>query len=643
MVALSVGMLAPALAQSAPLGTPAQPQPTAAPQAQPQAAAAPQAQPQAAAPAGQNVDQTNPRIFGMEVPLLDPASDTVSYNGGFYDVGNNAAVRARFEKYLQQNPETGVEAKRYREGMERLLKLTRNNARSGKAIGGETMVKIGHGLYALSDCPIDGGQAGALASSMASALATQFANRDRDRTNQKLQDDIKKLVEDTNTMMNRNTGKGGRAPSANARTGKASAGDPTVTNSFKISQNTKTIAANEARQVKNDADSVAALAVAKINYQSMLVTLLLSRRYDHAIIGANSYRHIFRDGNTTLQLKKDSKVSKLFNDVAGLPPTVNSIASAATTARTEVDQHIEAVSNLLAQGKLSDATQHLIEAVAVGEYMESVATFPAESRRRIAEYWDLRKKALTSLNYRDYGTAEEIATKMKALDKDFDDSLLVNYCAGKKQESDLALRNAMKALQSGDDEKFNEYIKEAGRIWPRNPRLKEGQQMLVKIDNHEPIKNEFRVLLERKDYRTIYAERTRFEVVALDPDLKEPYSKAVSTIAAIDALLKHLDGALEDDFATGACMAYETLLNKKAEDEEVYDKDPVFTKALTRYADGAHDFVDALKRGKTCEKRGEYGSALSNYYRAMCLYPHSSLAQEGVNRVLLVLKDVQFK
>lgn len=49
--------------------------------------------------------------MGLEIPLLDPASDTVTYNGGKFDVGNNALVRARFEKYLQQNPDDSTEAR----------------------------------------------------------------------------------------------------------------------------------------------------------------------------------------------------------------------------------------------------------------------------------------------------------------------------------------------------------------------------------------------------------------------------------------------------------------------------------------------------------------------------------------------------
>lgn len=603
--------------------------------------AAPAAQPAVAADASA---PRPPQLFGMEIPLLDPASDTVSYNGGVFDVGNNAVVRARFEKYLQQNPDESSDARKYRNKLEELVRVTQRNARSGKAVGGENMVKIGHGLYEMNEYPPDGGQAGALASAMASALAVQFDNRKRDRENDKLQKEIDDLVAHTNRLTNLNTGRGGRNPSASSRgngKGKTSGGNAVNTHSVRISHNTKTIAGHEAAQVKNDAESSAALALSKVNYQSMLVSLLLSRRFDHALIGANSYRHIFRDGDTSLKLEKDSKADKLFRNAAGMPPTVNSIASAAATARREVDQHMEAVNNLLEQNKLADATQHLIEAVAIGEYMSSVSTFPAEKRRRIAEYWNLRRRVLTSINARDYGTAEEIAGRMKSLDKDFDDAMIMSYCAAKKQQSDLALRNAVKALQEGNDDDFNRFITEAGSIWPRNPKLAEGRKKLETIDSQDPVREEFKTLISRREFRTIFNEQSRFEVVAIDPELKELYRDAITLISTIDGMLEQLDVAAQQDKVMGPCMAYEMLLEKKAEDER-YASDPLFMDALNRYALAGRDFVEALEQASDAEKRDEPGAALACYYRAQCFYPGSRLAKEGAERVSQLILRAQF-
>ncbi len=589
------------------------------------------AQAQSGASDGQpaNGEPVNPQLMGMEIPLLDPASDTVSYNGGKFDVGNNALLRARFEKYLHQAPDDSAESRRYRERINEILKLTQRSGRTRAAVGSEVLVKVGTGLYEISEYPGDDGQAGTLASAIVSALDAHRSNWKRDRSNEQLDKEIDKLVRKTNTYNNRNT---------HRASGKKDQGPAPKSNEFIIGVNTKTIAAKEATKVKNEAANEASVAFSKLNYQSILVSFLMQRRFDHAVIGARTYRHIFRDGDTKLNIKEDSDANKLFVGIGGMPPTVNSIDSMASTARRDVDRNIEAVHNLLAQNKLADATQHLIEAVAIGEFMQSVMTFPVEARQRISRYWDLRKRSLTALNARDYGTVEEIADAMKEMDADFDDSMLRSYCAGKKRQSDLCVRNAMKALQAGNEEEFNKQITEAGIIWPRNPNLDKGAEQLSKLDSQDPAKDEFRQLLQAREYRRIFDNQARYEVAAIDPELRDQYKEVITLVSTIDVMLSELASAAAQDKVMGPCMAYEKLLARQKADER-FAADDKFRDALHGYAVQAHDFVRVLEDAAECEQRREFGSALSCYYRAQCLYPGSELAREGAERVTdIILK-----
>ncbi len=584
----------------------------------------------------QGGETPNPQVLGMEMPLLDPASNTMTYNGAKIDVGNNEMVRARFEKYLSQNPDDSTEAKRYRKRMNSLLKLTQKSARSKRDVGSETLVKIGTGLYEMNDYEGDAGQASSLANAIASALAAQYANRARSQQNEALQKEIDKLVAKTNQLESRNTGKG-----TASQKNMGGSNQKTVSNTYLISHNKSKVAKLETTGVKNDADSIAAMELSKINFQSTIVSMLLQRRFNHALIGAQTYRHIFRDGDTTLKLDSESQAAKLFEGGVGLPPTVNTMATIAANMRRDVDQNMEAVDNMLAQNKLGAATQSLIQAVALGEYMESVATFPVEGRRRISEYWTLRKKALPALNARDFGALEEIAAKMKALDVDFDDSMLTSYCAGRKAQSDLHLRNAAKALKAGDDEKFNEEITMAGSIWPKNPNLVKGREQLQQLDNQDPVRDEFRTLFARQEYRSIYNEQDKFEVVAVDPELKQQYKEALTVIGTIDGMLEQLDTVAKQDAVMGSCMAYETLLERGEQDSR-YKADSRYRDALNRFALAAHDFTQALEKARECEKRREYGSALANYYRAQCLYPNSTAAGAGARRVTELILKAQF-
>ncbi len=578
-----------------------------------------------------NGEPANPQLLGMEIPLLDPASDTVSYNGGQFDVGNNALMRARFEKYLNQGPDDSAETKRYIARMEEILKETRRSGRARSNSADGVLVKVGMGLYELSEYPGDDGQSGTLASAIASSMDAQRANIAREKRNAQLDAQIDKLVRKTNSYTNRNTHRSTGAVGGATKGPARNANEP-KSNEFLIATNSKTIAAHEATKVKNEAENLAVLAASKLNYQSLLISLLMQRRFDHAVIGARVYRHIFRDGDTKLDLREGSDAHKFFSGVSGSTPTINSVDSLASNARRDVERNVEAVHNLLAQNKLADATQNLIQAVAIGEYMPCVITFPLDARQRIAKYWGLRKRSLTALNARDYGTVEELANALKEMDADFDDSMLRSYCAARMRQSDLCVRNAMKALQAGNEEEFNKQITQAGMIWPRNPNLDKGAEQLVKLDNQDPAKDEFRQLLAAREYRRIYDNQARFEVVAIDPELREPYKDVITLVSTIDVMLAELATAASSDKVMGPCMAYEKLLARQKADER-FSADDKFRDALHGYAVQAHDFVQALQDAADCEQRREYGSALSCYYRAQCLYPASELAREGVERL----------
>jgi len=579
-------------------------------------------------------EPTNPQIFGTEVPLLDPATNQVSYNGGKFDVGNNAIVRARFEKYLQQVPDTSEEALRYRAIINKMIDFTEKNSKTKAVIGSEILSKIGRELYAASDFPADGRQSSALAAAIISALNIQRGNRGRSMKNKLVEKEILKHSVGINKINNTNSTRAG-APKSD----KGGASMPR--NLQKAAFAAAEMLRKRALQGSNDATNVAALGAAKIAYQALLAIFVAQRRFDHAVIGASSYRHIFRDGDTKINMNKDSEGARFFDEGSGFPPTVQGLESFANNARYDVVQSIEAVHSLLAQNKLSDATQHLIQAVAIGEYMESVTTFPVKARMRIAAFWQLRKQILVSLNARDYGRVEEIAAKMREQDVDFDDSFVRSMCKGRMLQSNLALRNAFEALKKNDQVKFNEQIKISGIIWPLNPNLDKGIERLEELDNKEPEKKEFTILYKRNDYRTIFDEQERFEIVAFDPELKKNYKEVLTLIGTIDAMLAQLDEVAKQDKRMGPCAAYETLLEKGKENPK-FLHDSKFVLAQLRYENLASDFVRAIKDGAESEKRQEIGSALANYQRALCIYPQSKHARKASNRLVRMIIEAKY-
>ena len=82
-------------------------------------AAQPAAPPQdtAAAPAKQPAASP----FGQEIPMLDPSAETITVGGVAIPLGDNRLLKARFEKYLSQPPESDEAATRYRETIAEIL------------------------------------------------------------------------------------------------------------------------------------------------------------------------------------------------------------------------------------------------------------------------------------------------------------------------------------------------------------------------------------------------------------------------------------------------------------------------------------------------------------------------------------------
>src|SRR6478752_7433219 len=106
---------ASALAQVADFAPPAAPAPAAAPAGGPNPVGQPAPAPASAQP------KTNNSPFGQEVPVFDPGTEVLTFNGKNWNVTNNRIFQARFEKFLNAPEAVSTEEQQYRQIMERML------------------------------------------------------------------------------------------------------------------------------------------------------------------------------------------------------------------------------------------------------------------------------------------------------------------------------------------------------------------------------------------------------------------------------------------------------------------------------------------------------------------------------------------
>ncbi len=603
--------------------TPPAPRPNPSPSPAP---AAPTSSPSSSQGAAANGQQNDKSLFGNELPMMDPSNNTIRFQGATFDLANNGLVRARFEKYLNTPPESSRESAVYRSLIEKMLKEARRRHR----FDGPSLVAIGKMLYQATEFPADGNQCGALANAVLSVLDTNRMAQQRIAANKALDQEIRQLGRQRNRWANQNT-------TVSEKYKKRA-----TSNEMAILDNTKREAKNEAAMAKNELANEAAGLNAKIQYQSLLLQFLVQRRFDHAVLGARIYRLLFNDGDTTLRIKEGSQAGKIFSDVAGMPPTVALIDSVSNNIRRDVDESIASIRLLLAQNKLGSATERMAEAFALGEFMQSVSTFPLAEKQRIAEYWQCRKDLLAAVNNRDYGKAEQLVERMHQLDEAFDDSLPMSYISAQKNASDLALRNAAKALADNDDEKFNEEIAKAATIWPRNPKIESSKEKLEEFDRQDAVKDEFRSLLSQKNYRFICQNKDKYaRAVFNEPELKAELERVMTIVAEIDKTIEAIREIMAKDTTFGVYMAYEKITGMVAADED-FAADREMQNMVVEVTLKAQSFHTALEEAHAREEDGEYGSALAGYLQAQAMYPASDKAGDGIKRVTDVIMKARY-
>jgi hypothetical protein len=424
--------------------------------------------------------QPAPGLLGQEIPLLDPSAETITVGGVAIPLGDNRILKARFEKFLSQPPESDEDATRYRETITEIL-ATISPFRNG----GPDLYAAFKLLPSASSYPGDANLCGSLAESIYMAMLAKRDVTSLNKLNESIEEEKKAIISDGDwkarhdRQIDTTTPQpaGGRgAP----RQGQPAASQPTGSgvNSLKYAETLRRIAEIEVLKKANIARTEAQTLKTKAQYQVMMIQWFVQRRYEHVLMAARFYNQIWKDGDATLRIDKNSDVSKLFSESVGVSPTVSSLDSLANEAIREVAKYVEAFDLMLSRDELHSASQRLMEAFALGEYLGPVATMPLEKKRRVAAYVRDLHELYGTLQARDYTRTKELADRLKASAKDFPSSKVDSAIAAYTLASDLAIEEAKAHLLARESDKAAEKIKAATEIWPTNPKLGEFRSMI---------------------------------------------------------------------------------------------------------------------------------------------------------------------
>ncbi len=562
-----------------------------------------------------------------DLPMFDPHTEVLTWNGTSWNINDNRLFNARFEKYLNAPEETTAADKKYQK-----LLFTILDKLAPSKVGPGSLDEAFRLLPQASAFDNDARLCDSIADAVYSAWSAQNERQRLEKANDALKTE-QKAVE-------WNAGMASQLPQIDAAPdAKNAAAQETYKKNEDIKRETRMqpyitrLAEIKALVLANQAKKELSALQAKIEFQSLCAQLFLQRRYQHVLIATRFYRNVFRDGDTTMRVGNDAK--DLFAKTTGMPPTVGTLDSMANEAIRDCRESIQAYEFLLEKNELESATKRLGEGFVIGEYMPEFRTLPREKKRQALKFSQTSYQLVSALDVKDYALAEKLVKDLETMAHDFDSSKPMAAVQTATTVAGMHLAKAKNAAASGDRATLETELKEATALWPRNPALAEISGIIFKqADVQLEALDLLDELLGRKEYRRIYDDRVRFiAAAALYPERQKQLQEVLDAMQTIEgALMRAEEIEKRGDYA-GAWENVERVYQK-------YPNDNRLNQARANLTTEASDFVKTLRTAEQLEKQNQPGSSLSWFLKAQSIYPGSEFARAGIDRqAALILPD----
>ncbi len=570
--------------------------------------------------------------FGQEIPVLDPGSEVMTFNGKNWNISNNRIFQARFEKFLNAPEATTGDEAAYRQIIDRILVLLQPGNATVQNIDAAFRLLPYAGRY-----DIDANHCDTLGASVYSVWQAQRNVSRLANANDSLEEASRKLEWNIGAVSTGDTFSKGTQPSGrnggNQKNGGGAGVNPASRSDVQTAGYSRRLAENlaaiKANQVKKELSEIQA----KVEFQAMMVQFFLQRRFQHVIMATRFYRALFTDGDTKLNLGKDA--TDLFAKSSGMPPTVSVIDSMANEMMRDVREGVKAFDFLLVKNEMQGATMRMQEVFVTGEYMPEVRLVQRDKKRKCLEFAQKSYQLISALDVRDYGRAEGLVKDLKKVANDFDDSKPTQAIEAARIQSRMLLAKARDALSPDDKVTMEKALVDAAEVWPNNPEFKEATEKIFKqTDVLQDALREFDRLVGKRDYRGIWNDKVRFiAAVAVNPERKQTLEKVMKNIETIEASLMRAEEMSRTGNQAGAWESLERAYGDFPDDGKLNQQRADMT---TR----ASDFVKMIHTAEELEKREQVGSSLAHFLKAQKMYPASDFARDGVARLVkLVLPE----
>lgn len=570
-------------------------------------------------------DQPKP-FLGTDIPIFNPGDENATWDGKSWNIANNRLVRTRFEKYLSTREADTKEDGEYRAILGDIMEaLSPHNRKSHKDSPLQQAVSL---LPKASRYKIDAHLCDSISQAIYSVWLAQKNVKALTAANEALDKETKALhwnveVATSEDKVDTGAGGGGGANAQPPPPGKTAGKIGRVTSYM------QRLAEIQAIKVTNKGKMGISETQSKMEYQALILQLSVQRRFEHVVIATDLYNRLFGDGDNSLTIEEGSDADKMLGKGLGFNPTITTLNAFAREAIRDVDEAVDAFEDLVERDELESATQQLMQAFFIGEYLPKIRTLERTKKRRVLAFTRDLNKLINHMQFRDYAEAAKVIERMRAEAKDFDYSQAKAGITVYTMVSDQHVMAAKIAAQKGDMDQFQKDMQAAAQAWPGNPKIKEaGKQFSVLADRQIQTLNDLDRLISQKDYHGIAADFGRFAAaVADDPQKTEQLQQVMEDVATIKYAIKAAEEISNAGNPHGAWERIQTLTENFPDDPEV---NKLAMKLTTRV--GA--FVGTLEKAKQLEQSNQLGSSLAWYLKARRTYPMSAVAENGINRLL---------
>lgn len=586
-----------------------------------------QVQPSAGVFESQTAENLLRSVFEPGTDAIDFEDGSLNWKGKTFQLGNARFLRARFERYL--STPSFAEEMVYEEVLDRILALLSVQSEDTSE---DPIFQAWSLLFAAADFEVDAGNSALIANQVHNAwriraeqsqstLSVDELERLR-RFQESIVSNRSRMLRDLERQEEeRAQRRGGDRHQERSETDDRQSGILTEAE-FRASD----LAETRARILALNTQMATTGVQAKLQFQSQILTFVLQRRFQHALIASAFYRKIFR--GSAQQLEVGTREIQQFMPVSDFTPTIDSLEFIAREAMHDVRQGMRAVDALYHAGQRYQALERLQETFFLGEYLPSVIEFPAERRAVLLGLFRQMMELRDFLDIKDYQLAHELVEQLRETAPDFPSARILSGIRTAERLSNLSVLAARQSMAVGDFQQAEVMLERAAEIWPLNPAIQMfSTEMAGQANIATQAAQAFDQAIARGDYRAIYDRRSELGVgLVQDPARSERLRSIVERVAKIDVLITQAD----EMRAQGNPYAAWDLLGEAA---KIDAEDVGVARARSRVAPRVAAYAGLLEQAGAEEAAGRLAVSLTHYLAAQDMYPGSRAGREGIERV----------